>query len=169
MSFIRAEEQGDTADIRRVNQRAFGQPDEANLVDALRLRGAITLSLIAIEDQSVVGHILFTPAIIEAGSSSCPAIALGPMAVLPEFQNRGIGAQLVETGLKMCRDAGHQLVIVLGHPQYYPRFGFQPARSLGIRCPFEVPDDAFMVRVLGAIPMDFPGGMVKYQPEFDQL
>ena len=92
---------------------------EANLVDALRGRVAFTLSLVAVEDDRIVGHILSTPVTIESGSASRTALALGPMAVLPAYQNRGIGSQLVEAGLESCKEAGHHLVFVLGHPNYY--------------------------------------------------
>ncbi|MDA0734233.1 MAG: N-acetyltransferase [Chloroflexi bacterium] len=169
MSIIREETPEDAADIRRVNERAFGQPNEADLVDALRRRGAVTLSLVATEDSRIVGHILFSPVTIESAGAGSPAIALGPMAVLPEYQNRGIGSQLVEAGLKMCRDAGHKLVIVLGHPNFYPRFGFIPAKSLGITCPFDVPDEVFMVKVLVESSSIVPSGAVKYQPEFMEV
>ena len=174
MAIIREETPKDTADIRRVNKRAFSQPNEADLVDALRRRGAVALSLVAIKDSRIVGHILFSPVTIEPGTieslgSSFTAIALGPMAVLPEYQNQGIGSQLVETGLKMCRKAGHQVVIVLGHPNYYPRFGFVPAKSLGIRCPFDVPNEVFMVKKLVENFTGTPNGLVKYQPEFMEV
>lgn len=166
MIIIREETPEDVADIRRVNEQAFGQPNESNLVDALRHRGMVALSLVAIEDKQVVGHILFTPVIVESGSSGTSIVAIGPMAVLPEYQNQGIGSQLVEAGLQICRDAGHQLVIVLGHPNYYPRFGFKPARSIGLRCQFDVPDEVFMVKELVEYFAGVPDGLVKYQPEF---
>ena len=101
--------------IRFVLEEAFGQSNEANLVDALRRRGALTLSLVALREDEVVGHIAFCPVTIESAESSFNAIALGPMAVLPPYQGKGIGSQLVRIGLAKCRQAGHEIVFVLGH------------------------------------------------------
>lgn len=166
---IRPEAAHDVAAIRQVNEKAFGRPAEARLVDALRASGAALLSLIAEHDGEIVGHVLFSPAAVVSGDSETPAVALAPVAVLPEHQKQGIGSALIEQGLAELRDAGHGLVIVLGHPDYYPRFGFVPASRFGIRCPFDVPDEVFMVHELreGAAPQG--GGVVRYRPEFDGL
>lgn len=166
MATIRTESVGDSAAIRRVLEQAFGSPNEADLVDALRQRGAITLSLVATLDDQVVGHILFTPVTIEEGSSSFPAIGLGPMAVLPQHQNRGTGSKLVRAGLQKCGNAGHEIVVVLGHPNYYPRFGFTPAKPRGIQWEFDVPDEVFMVVELREGALAGRSGVVRYQPEF---
>jgi putative acetyltransferase len=166
MITTRQEREGDQAAVRRVNEEAFGQPDEADLVDALRMRAGATLSLVALQGDRSVGHILFSPATIRSERSSFNAVALGPMAVLPAYQNTGIGTQLVLMGLHECREAGHEVVIVLGHANYYPRFGFVPAKSQGIRWEFDVPDDAFMVMELHEGALAGRGGVVKYQPEF---
>lgn len=167
--FIRREAEHDVAAIRHVNERAFGQPDEARLVDALRAGGAVLLSLVAERDGMVVGHVLFSPAKVVGERAETQAAALAPIAVLPGYQKTGVGSSLVRQGLAELRDAGHGLVIVLGHPDYYPRFGFVPASTFGIGCPFDVPDEAFMVLELrnGAAPPG--GGVVRYRPEFDGL
>jgi putative acetyltransferase len=97
------------------------------------------------------------------------ALSLAPMAVLPEFQNSGIGSQLVRTGLERCRELGHTIVVVIGHPEYYPRFGFVPARKEGLDLPFPVPDEAFMVCKLAPDALERIKGMVKYPPEFEDV
>jgi len=154
--------------IRYVNEQAFGQKEEAKLVEKLRNRAALTISLIAVQNSDVVGHIAFSPVVIESESSSFEAIALAPMAVLPAYQRQGIGRQLVSAGLEECRNLGHEIVVVLGHPDYYPRFGFVPAKPKGISCEFEVPDEAFMVLELREGALAGRGGIVKFQPEFKE-
>ena len=141
---IRQEASGDTSAIRQVNEEAFGQTEEADLVEALRRRGAFTLSLVALLADQIVGHILFTPVRIESGDSSFEAVGLGPMAVLPAYQRKGIGSRLVQAGFEECRRAGHEIVVLVGHPEYYPRFGFLPAKRFGIRYEEEVPEEVFM-------------------------
>src|SRR5262249_26345636 len=123
---IRPETVADLDAIRHVNRLAFGQDTEARLVDALRDGDYLQVSLVAENAGQVVGHILFSklPIITEAGTIW--ALALAPMAVLPEFQNQGIGSALVRSDLEACRDQGHRIVVVVGHPQFYPRFGFSP-------------------------------------------
>src|SRR5437879_1244482 len=123
-TILRPETVADHEAIRRVNRLAFGQDDEARLVDALREGGYVRLSLVAERSGQLVGHILLSdlPIVTEAGT--IPALALAPMAVLPEFQNQGIGSALVRRGLEACREQGHKIVVVVGHPRYYPRFGF---------------------------------------------
>jgi putative acetyltransferase len=138
---IRPEQPEDIAAIRVVNERAFGQPLESRLVDMLREHNAVMLSLVAVLNDLIVGHILFTP--VQLGSMEGSGLA--PMAVLPEYQRSGIGSQLVEEGLQLIRELGTPFVVVLGHPEYYPRFGFVPASKYNIRCEWEVPDEAFMV------------------------
>jgi putative acetyltransferase len=166
MVAIRDESREDAGAIRFVLEQAFGESNEADLVEMLRRRGAITLSLVAVQENEVVGHILFSPVTIESGGSSLNAIGLGPMAVLPPYQRKGIGSQLVRIGLEQCGHAGHEIVVVVGHPEYYPRFGFAPAKQRGIRCEFDVPDDVFMVLELREGAVGGRGGIVKYQPEF---
>lgn len=164
--FIRPEQPEDREAIRSVNDRAFGQKQEGWLVDELRDRGMVILSLVAILEEKIVGHILFSPVTVESEHSSFAAVALAPMAVLPEYQRRGIGSQLVLAGLRECRKMGHEIVFVLGHPEYYPRFGFVPARGRGIECEFECPEEAWMVRELREGALAGRKGTVKFQPEF---
>ena len=138
MLTIRRETTEDIAAIRYVNEQAFGQNEEAELVEKLRNRAALSLSLIAVQKNEIVGHIAFSPVVIESERSSFEAITLAPIAVLPEYQRQGIGGQLARAGLEECRNLGHEIVVVLGHPTYYPRFGFVPAKPKGISCEFEV-------------------------------
>lgn len=166
MITIRREMPEDIDAIRDVNERAFGGREEADIVDALRKRNAIILSLIADIDDSIVGHILFSPVTIESESASFPAVGLGPMSVLPKFQRKGIGSRLVVIGLDECRILGHEIIVVLGHADYYPRFGFVPARARGIECEFEAPDEAWMLLELREGALGGRRGTVKYQPEF---
>lgn len=164
---IRPERPGNAATIRAVNERAFGQPAEAALVDALRAAGALTLSLVAEEAGAVVGHIAFSPVTIHAPGGACGAVGLAPMAVLPGSQRRGVGKRLVCAGLAALREAGHGAVVVLGHPGYYPRFGFVPAERFGLRWEHACPPEAFMALELtpGAL-AEARGGVVRYRPEF---
>ncbi len=167
MIIIRRERPGETSAVRRVNEQAFGQRAEADLVDALRQRDEFLISLVAIEDEQVVGHILFSPVTVQSDRASWSAMGLGPMAVLPQHQGKGIGSQLVEVGLEECRKTGHEVVVVLGHPEFYPRFGFEPSKPLGIRWKKEVPEEVFMVTELREGALAGRRGVVKYLPEFD--
>src|SRR4051794_35870892 len=121
---IRPETTADLAAIREVNRIAFGGDDEARLVDALREGGYARVSLVAEEDGRVVGHILFSALTIVTPRGNVEALALAPMAVVPSHQRKGIGSLLVGEGLRVCRGAGQRIVIVVGHPEFYPRFGF---------------------------------------------
>ena len=121
----------------------------------------------AIKEGRVVGHILFSPITIKSERETSPAVALAPMAVHPEFQNQGIGSKLVKEGFEQCRKLGHKIVVVVGHPDYYPRFGFASARAKGLEAPFPVPDEAFMVEELEGEALVGTVGMVEYPPEFD--
>jgi putative acetyltransferase len=163
---IRGENPGDVAAIREVNRRAFAQDQEANIVDALRSNAAALLSLVAIQDGRVVGHIMYSP--ISVGGHATSA-ALGPMAVLPELQRQGIGSQLIQTGSRKLQAAGYPFIIVLGHADYYPRFGFKPASAYGIQCEWEVPDEVFMVLALDESKMGSVSGLAKYRPEFSSV
>jgi len=159
---IRPERPADLAAIRDVNRRAFGQDDEGAIVDALRSHGAASLSLVATIDGRVVGHIMYSP--VELGPIS--GAGLGPMAVLPEHQREGIGSRLVETGNERLRHAGCPFVVVLGHAGFYPRFGFKPARPLGVTCEWDVPDDVFLILLFDPARMRGVSGLAKYGPEF---
>lgn len=163
---IRPEQPDDAAGVRRVNELAFNQLDEANLVEALHKVAVGLISLVAVLDGQIVGHILFSPATIQGAGGEFHAIGLAPMAVLPEYQNRGIGSQLLRAGLAECRHQGHRVAIVLGHPAFYPRFGFVPARPRGITCEYDVADDTFMVAELEPGALAGCTGLAKYHPAF---
>lgn len=165
---IRQEIPQDVAAIDRVNELAFDRRGEAELVKALRKGQKITLSLVAVQDAQIVGHILFSPMRIIAGDGTgAPAVGLGPVAVLPARQRQGVGSMLVEAGLAECKAAGHEIALVLGHPSYYPRFGFRPAVDYGIKCAYDVPDDAFMALELEPGALSNVSGVAHYEPEFD--
>ena len=167
MVHIRREQIQDIPAIYRVNSLAFESQVEAEIVNKLRSRGAVTLSLVAELEGEIVGHILFSPVRIVTSGGESRAEGLGPMAVLPAYQRQGIGSQLVKQGLSECKKMGQAMVIVLGHPDYYPRFGFQKAAAFGIRCQVNVPEDAFMLAELsGGAALGFSDGVVYYQAEF---
>ena len=163
---IREEHPDDVAAVRDLNRRAFGQDQESNIVDALRANGAALLSLVATVNDRVVGHIMYSPLSI---GGNVTGAALGPMAILPERQRQGIGSKLVEAGNRKLKDAGCPFIIVVGHANYYPRFGFRPASAHGIRCEWEVPDDVFMLLVLDQAKMQGVCGLAKYQHEFSSV
>lgn len=184
---IRAEAPGDYEAVRRVNESAFARPQEAALVDALRAAARPHVSLVAAAAGRVVGHIFFSPVTIEPdgasivaggggddrggdGDSPPAAMGLAPMAVAPERQRRGVGSQLVRAGLEHCRrHALGAAVFVLGHPDYYPRFGFTPAAARGFRCEYDVPAEVFMVAELVPGALAGRAGLVKYRPEFSTV
>lgn len=166
---IRPERSADVAAIRTVNERAFGQPDEAALVDAVRARGERRISLVAVDGRRLVGHILFTPVTIRGPDRVHEAVGLAPLAVDPGHQRRGIGSRLVARGLDWCRESGYRIAVVLGHPAYYPRFGFVPARRHGIRFELDVPDDVFMVTELVPGALNGCTGVARYAQEFMSL
>ncbi len=166
MITIRPEAPEDVAVIRRVNEEAFGGIVEADIVEKLRSRQGFALSLVATDVDKVVGHILFSPVAVESESTSFEVMALAPMAVLLAYQRKGIGSQLVRAGLEGCRRLGYEIVVLLGHPDYYPRFGFVPAMPKGIDCEFEAPDEAWMILELREGVLAGRKGTVKFQPEF---
>ena len=163
---VRPETPDDVASIREVNTRAFGQEQEANIVDALRANGAAAVSLVATLDGRVVGHILYSPVTL---GDRIRGAALGPMAVLPDCQRQGIGVRLVEAGNRRIEEEGYPFIAVVGHAEYYPKFGFRPASRAGMRCEWDVPDDVFMVLVLDPARMRGVSGMVKYRDEFSTV
>lgn len=166
---LRKEEAGDHAAITALNEAAFGQPGEAALVDALRAHGALTLSLVAIADDELVGHIAFSPVTITGDAGVRQAIGLAPMAVAPPWQRRGVGGRLVREGLARLHAAGASAVVVLGHPGYYPRFGFAPASRFGLRWEHPAPDAAFMALELSSGALTGAAGVVQYRPEFEAV
>lgn len=162
---IRVEGAADQEAIQHVNRLAFGQDAEASLVDALRTGGYLRLSLVAEAAGWVVGHILFSDLPILTNSGPVAALALAPMAVLPEFQNQGIGSALVRRGLAVCREQGHRIVVVLGHPRFYPRFGFSPQLAAYLDAPFSG-QESFMAVELVPGALDAVAGRVQYPPPF---
>lgn len=164
---IRRETPSDWPDIREVNEQAFGRSDEADVIELIRMWGAVTLSLVAEYDGRIVGHVLFTPAVIVRDGRDRQRIqCLAPMAVHPEKQKQGIGTQMAKDGIDILREEGHTAIVVLGHPSYYPRFGFTPASKFGLSWEQEAADEAFMALELLPGALDDCSGMVKLRPEF---
>jgi len=167
--FVRPETPDDIPAIFEVNFQAFAHYDEANLVNTLRDASIFNpeLSLVAVCGDRIIGHIMFPPVSIRSPQASIPAVALSPLVVHPDYQSLGVGSALVKEGLEACRNFGHRIAIVVGHPWYYPRFGFRSARKYGIVAPFIVADDVFMV--LGLVPGALDGiqGTVRYPKAFD--
>jgi putative acetyltransferase len=166
---IREEQPEDYTGIRRLNEQAFDQPLEARLVDLLRTNKAILLSLVAVADEQIVGHILFSPIQLESGESIFEGAGLGPMSVLPDFQRMGIGSRLIEEGIRRIRQMGFPFIVVLGHPNYYPRFGFVPASRYGVACQWDVPDEVFMVMPFDPLRFEGVTGLVRYRDEFSTV
>jgi putative acetyltransferase len=165
---IRPETDANRAAIRAVNEAAFETSVEAELIDALRAKPGQLISLVAEIDEEIVGHILFS-AVSLAEHPELNLMGLGPMAVLPKRQRQGIGSALVREGLKRCKRRGCQAVVVVGHPEYYPRFGFVPASRHGIRCEYDVPDDVFMIVELVAGALRGASGVIRYDEAFDSV
>ena len=161
---IRSEQVEDRQAVHAVNTEAFGREDEAELVDTLRRQAHPLISLVAEEDNAVVGHIMFTP--VSLSDYHALLMGLAPMAVVPFRQRTGIGSALVRTGLGACKRLGAHAAFVLGHPQFYPRFGFSPAADFGIACEYNVPHEAFMVIELVPGALRAVSGTVSYHPAF---
>ena len=168
-TIIRPETDEDIPAIYQVNKLAFKRENEAQLVNRLREEDAIILSLVAELDGQIIGHILFSPVTITDGEFQWQAIGLGPMAVLPEFQNQRIGSALIRSGLDELKKLGHDIVIVLGHPEYYPRFGFKPSKPFGIQWEINVPDKVFMVAELSEGALNGRKGIVRYHSAFKDV
>jgi len=161
---IRVETVRDYSMIRLVNEAAFGGADEAALVESLRTERAVLLSVVAELDRKIVGHILFSRISIETPTGVIAAVALAPMAVLPRYQRRGIGGRMIQYGLDTLRSLGERIVIVVGHPEYYPRFGFSAAQAGSLESPF--PPDTFMTLELSPGALDRVRGRVRYPHAF---
>ncbi|HAF48383.1 MAG TPA: N-acetyltransferase [Anaerolineaceae bacterium] len=159
------------AGIRLVHRLAFHADGEAEVVDRLRENCPVFISLVAKIGEKVLGHVLFTPArLIKNQGWSIEGLGLGPLAVLPEYQKLGIGTGLCVEGLTRAALAGYPFVVVIGDSAYYPRFGFKKASTFGIRCAYEdVPDEAFMIKILKPKRMTDVEGVVYYRQEFDSV
>ena len=162
---IRAEAKGDRAAVRAINAEAFERQAEADLVDALRDQAEPIVSLIAEQEGKIVGHIMFSPVVL-IGHPELEIMGLAPMAIAATHQRRGIGAALVRAGVEQCTALGFGAVVVLGHPTYYPRFGFVPTTRWNIRCEYEAPPEAFMAIELQAGYLDGKAGTIRYHPAF---
>lgn len=165
---IRRETIEDIQAIHNVNATAFEREAEAVMVDNLREHGVLTLSLVAVNEDAIVGHIAFSPVEITSEQTGLNGLIIAPLAVLPACQKRGIGSTLVRVGLEECRKLGHEIVFLVGHPEYYPRFGFVPARARGFECEYEAPDAAWMVMELKEGALAGKQGKVIFQPEFKE-
>jgi putative acetyltransferase len=161
---LRTERPADQANVYEVNRLTFGREDEARLVDALRAGGYVRLSLVAECDGRIVGHLLFSALPIVTRQGPVAALSLAPLAVLPEFQRRGIGSQLVREGLKACRASGHVIVVVLGHPAFYARLGFSAEVARPLESPFT--GEAWMAMELRPGALAGVKGRVQYPPPF---
>jgi putative acetyltransferase len=168
---LREERTGDIDAIRELHRRAFGRDGEARLVDALRESQEFIpqLSRVAFRAGALAAHILMTRVQIRGELNLIPALSLAPVAVDPPVQNQGIGSALVRNALETARAFGHQIVVVIGHEAYYPRFGFISARARGLRCPWPVPDEAFMALALQDGALEEVKGDVLYPPPFFSL
>ncbi len=168
---IRPETEKDFTSITKVNDLAFGQSNEGRLIEKLRKTPEFVsdLSLVAVYNQQIVGHILFYPITINDGNTKYTSLALAPMSVLPEYQKKGIGSELVKQGSNKARDLGYGSVIVLGHAEYYPRFGFKLAGLYGIKPPFDVPDNVFMAIELTEGALKNVKGTVEYPQAFNEV
>ncbi|GEP94463.1 GNAT family N-acetyltransferase [Chitinophaga cymbidii] len=169
---IRPEETSDAGHIYEVNRLAFGREDESRLIGFLREGGSFVpaLSLLAEVDGMAVGHILFTRIFIaRENGARIESLALAPMAVHPDFQRRGIGGRLITEGLRRAGEAGFTAVIVLGHADYYPKFGFAPAAKWGITTLYDVPEEVFMAMELKPGALDDASGTVVYPEAFERV
>ncbi len=169
---IRQEKTSDYTQVFSLNRNAFGQDNEAKLVDALRSSGNFIpeLSLVALLNGEIVGHILFTKIVIRSDTGNTyESLSLAPMAVYRSFQKKGIGSRLVKAGLRKATELGYTSVIVLGHENYYPRFGFKPASRWDIKAPYDVPDNVCMALELVRNSLDGVNGTVEYPDEFESV
>jgi putative acetyltransferase len=161
---IRGRRAADDTAIRGLNDDAFGGGYEARLIEKLRMAGLAAVELVAVENDAIVGHILFSVLATTIDRRAVPALALAPMAVRPDRQRRGIGSALVRAGLGLARDRDWRAVIVLGHAGYYPRFGFSAALARPLKAPFS--GDAFMALELAPGALQGAEGRVTYPPAF---
>jgi len=169
MAIVRYERPADHASVYRINERAFEGPAEAQIVEELRKTATPAISLVATHEGKVLGHIFFSPVKVAGNQGEWEAIGLAPMAVDPGHQRQGIGSELVRSGLEACRYIQRPVVVVLGHPEYYPRFGFRPAAPLGLRYRDPSYDHAFFVVELTPGALRARSGDVRFMPAFDRF
>jgi putative acetyltransferase len=162
---IRPESDSLRTAVRAVNEAAFETSVEADVIDVLRAKAVRLISLVADVDGQIVGHILFSP-VSMAEHPRLHVMGLGPMAVVPRYQRQGIGSALVREGLRQCEQLGCHAVVVVGHPHYYPRFGFAPASTYAIRCEYDVPDEVFMIAELRTGALRGVSGLIRYDDAF---
>ena len=165
---IREEKKDDRSRVHAVNTAAFETRAEADLVDNLRVQVTPIVSLVAEDNGEVVGHIMFSPVSL-SGDPELKMMGLAPMAVAPVQQRKGIGSALVRAGLEQCRQLGYAAVIVLGHPEYYPRFGFSSSFRFDIRSEYDVPEEVFMAMELRPKALSGKTGTVKYHAAFSDV
>jgi len=168
LALVREEQSGDHAAVRAINEAAFGRAAEADLVEALRQAQAAAVSLVAVRGGAIAGHILFSPVAVEHAAGRRLA-GLAPMAVSPAFQRQGTGSVLVREGLARCQALGFDGVVVVGHPEYYPRFGFVQARSLGLSSDYDVPPEVFMAMALPGRSLEGVSGRVRFHAAFGSI
>ena len=164
---IRAEVPRDYLSVHQITAAPFGVETEAKLIGVLRAQASPVVSLVAEDNGTLAGHILFSP--VSLPGSEALAMGLAPMAVTPLRQRRGIGSALVRAGLARCQELGAVAVVVVGHPEFYPKFGFSPAERFGLKCEYDVPAGAFMAIELHAGALRGASGTVKYHAAFSQL
>ena len=165
---IRVEKENDRDAVFAVNGSAFATSAEATLVDVLREQAQPVVSLVAEDNGNIVGHIMFSPVLL-SGYPDLKMMALAPMAVTPEYQRKGVGSALVRAGLELCRKLGFVAVVVLGHTEYYPRFGFSPSSRFGIDSEYDVPEGVFMAMELAPEALSGITGRVKYHAAFSNV
>ena len=170
MFFIREENPEDIQGISETNRKAFGQEAEVKLVETLRVREELILSLVGVLDNQIIGFIGFSEVKVRNEEKQSRVVAcLAPMAIVPEYQQQGYGAKLIAQGLESLKERGYSAVVVLGYPDYYPRFGFVPSIDYGITCSYECPDEAFMIKVLRPGVFDGTHGVAHFCSSFAVL
>lgn len=172
MHTVRPERESDDAEIAAVTRAAFASVDgageaEVALIEALRSRGKAVVSLVATDDERVVGHVLFSEITVET-DNPVRVLGLAPLGVYPDVQGRGLGSALVNRGLQECRSAGYDAVVVLGNPAYYGRFGFEKASRYGLTNRYGA-DEGFMVLALRSGALERLTGIAMYEPEFAEV
>ena len=166
---IRIEEKSDIDLIWKLNSTVFPTNAEADLVNSLRDSGVPIISIVAEKDEKIIGHIFFSEVELVGNSSGLKLIGLAPMAVANHLQRKGIGSKLVTSGIEECKKQNYDVVVVLGHPEYYPKFGFLPSIEYGIKCEYDVPDEAFMILELSEGVLDGTEGTIRYNKLFNSL